>query len=482
MTDYGTKLTLKIDDIYLWEIEHLGKSFESEAKGVVNGLHGLKGAKKLVRRASLKNVVESGGKYNQLIGTHECVLADIVRKPEGKTYCRAYVRAGPTRELHFSPSSVNAAIVTCGGLCPGLNNVIREVTKALNDLYFIGGKVYGIRGGYSGFYNIAPIVLTDSIVENVHHSGGTFLGSSRGGFDMDKIMKFLEEYDIRQLYVIGGDGTHRGAYKIHEECLARKKNVAVAGIPKTIDNDIDYIDRSFGFASAVEAAQAAIRTAKIEASCNLPNGIGIVKLMGRSAGFIAVHSTLGSGDVDLCLVPELPTVLRGPDGCLPHIYNCVKEKGYAVIVVAEGAGEELMGKSAEIDKSGNRKLPKIGEFMKKEAMKYFEEKNEEATVKFIDPSYMIRSVPANASDSLYCMQLAQNAVHGAMSGKTGFSVGLCNNKMVYLPIPKLVATSPRSMNPNGRTWERVLAKTLQPNTVHLIESPIGGMSDPGCLR
>ncbi len=243
-------------------------------------------------------------------------------------------------------------------------------------------------------------------------------------------------------------------------------NVSVAGIPKTIDNDVDYIDRSFGFMSAVEAAQAAIRTAKVEATCNLPNGVGIVKLMGRSAGFIAVHATLGSGDVDLCLVPEVPTVLDGTIGCLPHIYQRVKKQGYAVIVVAEGAGEEILGTSAETDASGNKKLPAIGQFMKEQVEQYFQtQHNETATVKYIDPSYMVRSVPANAADSLYCMQLAQAAVHGSMAGYTGFSVGLVNNKMVFLPIPELVATSPRMMNPHGRTWERVLARTRQPNTV-----------------
>jgi 6-phosphofructokinase 1 len=280
------------------------------------------------------------------------------------------------------------------------------------------------------------------------------LGSSRGGFELEKILNFLRDKKISQLYVIGGDGTHRGAFAIHEGCMERGFNVAVAGIPKTIDNDVDYIDHSFGFSSAVEAAQVAIQAAKTEAVCNLPNGIGIVKLMGRSAGFIAAHATMASCDVDLC-----------EDGCLPHLKRRVQEQGYAVVVVAEGAGEEVLGVSAETDASGNKKLPAIGEFMKKSVEDYFKKHGETATVKYIDPSYTVRSVPANAADSLYCMQLAQNAVHGAMAGFTGFSIGLCNNRMVFLPIPELVATSPRCMNPRGRTWERVLSLTRQPNTV-----------------
>jgi 6-phosphofructokinase 1 len=199
--------------------------------------------------------------------------------------------------------------------------------------------------------------------------------------------------------------------------------------------------------------------------------------MGRSAGFIAAHATMSSSDVDLCLIPEVPIVLEGELGCLPHLFRRVKQQGYAVVVVAEGAGEDLLGKSTATDKSGNKILPKIGEFIKKAIVDHFHQHGEEATVKYLDPSYMIRSVPANAADSLYCMQLAQNAVHGAMAGLTGYSVGLVNNRMVWLPIPELVATSPRYMNPHGRTWERVLCLTRQPNTVPPLQSgediPIG---------
>jgi len=479
---------IKIDEVVLWDVEHLGAHFSSEmgTKGFINHMHGrdyiagpLPDNTHNTSTFSLRNITASvnenlplggdSGKthYNKLIGFHECILADLVRKPGFPTRSKAYVRAGPRRELHFNPQNVSAAIVTCGGLCPGLNNVIREITCSLHFMYGIKGKVWGIRGGFKGFHDPAyePVLLTPELVEDIHHQGGTVLRSSRGGFDLEKILAFIQNRGINQLYVIGGDGTHRGAFIIHEGCMEKGMNVAVAGIPKTIDNDIDCIDRSFGFASSVEAAQDAIICAKTEASCNLPNGIGIVKLMGRSAGFIAAHATLGSGDVDLCLVPEISTVLNGEIGCLPHLFKRVKEKGFAVVVVAEGAGEEILGASEEKDASGNKKLPAIGLFMKKATEEYFKKNGESATVKYIDPSYMIRSVPANASDSLYCMQLAQNAVHGAMAGFTGFSVGLCNNKMVLLPIPQLVRTSPRIMNNRGRTWERVLAQTRQPNTV-----------------
>lgn len=205
-----------------------------------------------------------------------------------------------------------------------------------------------------------PIELTVDSVKDIHHQGGSMLGSSRGGFDLEKMINFLILHNINQLYVIGGDGTHRGADALGKECLARGLNISVAGIPKTIDNDIDLLDRSFGFQTSVEAAQAAIMSAKCEARCNYPNGIGIVKLMGRSAGFIAVHAAIASGDIDLCLIPEIPIILRGEDGYLPFLMNRVKDQGHGVVVVAEGAGEELLGRSMIVDASGNKKLPPIG--------------------------------------------------------------------------------------------------------------------------
>jgi len=419
--------------------------------------------------------------YNKIIGKEDIIINDIVRKYTGHGATDAFVRAGPRSDLHFNPKEVRAAIVTCGGLCPGLNNVIRELVHALVHLYKVSeDNIFGIRGGFPGFHETPgydPIKLTLASVADIHHQGGTILASGRGGFDKDVIIKFLLKYGINQLYIIGGDGTHRGANALAEECIARKLNISVAGIPKTIDNDVDLIDRSFGFTTSVEAAQAAIMSAKIEARCNMPNGIGIVKLMGRSSGFIAVHATLASGDVDLCLVPEVSIVLDGPNGCLPFLMKRVEQNGHAVVVVAEGAGEDLLGQSVEKDAGGNRKLPPIGEFLKKEITDYFAQHQMDATVKYIDPSYMIRSGPANASDSLYCMLLAHNSVHGAMAGYTAFTTGLVNNRVVYIPIPRLVATSPRLMDPMGRTWERILAATLQPKHEPAFDSAVCTVND-----
>jgi 6-phosphofructokinase 1 len=395
--------------------------------------------------------------------SREVVLVDTVRSAGQKSVSRAFPLAAKSSKLHFDPRDVNAAIVTCGGLCPGLNNVIREITNTLHRQYRVH-QVWGIQGGWLGFYAFPPLLLTPETVHTCHHSGGSFLKTSRGGLDLDKTVAFLRKYQISHLYILGGDGTHRGAYKVHQKCRELNIDVAVVGIPKTIDNDIDYMDRSFGFYSAVEAAQASIRTALIEARCTVPNGIGVIKLMGREAGFLAAFAALGSGgDVDAVLIPEEPIVLEGPGGILPFLHRRVLEKQHAVVVVAEGAGQELLENVQEKEAgSGNKILPPIAEYVCDEIKAYFKGQGMDCRMKFVDPSYSVRSVPANAADALYCTQLGQAAVHGAMAGSTGFSVGMVNNRIVYIPIPLLVATSPRFLNPKGDIWERVLDMTGQP--------------------
>jgi len=287
------------------------------------------------------------------------------------------------------------------------------------------------------------------------------LGSSRGGFDCAQIMDALERKGVNQVYIIGGDGTHRGAIQLVEESVKRGLKMTIAAIPKTIDNDIGVIDWSFGFNSAVAQARKAIRSAVVEARC-APNGIGIVKLMGREAGHITAHATLASREVDLCLIPEVPFRLDGPNSVLTHIEEALQNQGYAVIVVAEGAGQDLLQGSGMTDESGNKVLPEIGMYLQKKISEYFKKKEITASIKYHDPSYMIRSVPANASDSVLCILLAQNAVHGAFAGYTGFTSAVVNNRTVLLPMSVVTSSSPAYLNPNGRTWERVCVLTHQP--------------------
>ena len=332
-------------------------------------------------------------------------------------------------------------------------------------------RVLGIRGGWWGFHkkeNLPPKELSVTSIDGVQHLGGTHLGSSRGGFDADKVLDFCIQWNVNLLFVIGGDGTHRGALAVAELARTKSMSISVAGIPKTIDNDIGLIDRSFGFETAVAEAKVAIKSAKIEASC-APNGIGIVKLMGRDSGYIAAHSTISShGDVDLLLIPELVLDINptSPTNVFDWLDKVLQSKGHAVIVLSEGAGADILlneQRTSQTTADGKQpKLPPIGEYMKRVIQQHFDSIEKEVTVKYIDPSYMIRSVPANAFDSMYALMLGQNAVHGAMAGYTSFSAGLINNRSVYIPITELLRVSPRGINPNGRTVDRIIAVTGQP--------------------
>ncbi|KAA8544979.1 hypothetical protein F0562_019804 [Nyssa sinensis] len=337
----------------------------------------------------------------------------------------SYPRAGPRKLIFFDPSHVHAAIVTCGGLCPGMNTVIRELVVGLWELYGVR-EIYGVKAGVpEGSIPGEPVHLNPKLVHNWHRMGGTVLETSRGGFDLDKIVNAIQDRGFNQVYIIGGDGAMRGAVKIFNEICHRKLNVAVAGIPKTVDNDIGIIDRSFGFQTAVEMAQQPINAAHVEAESAV-NGIGLVKLMGRSTGHIALHATLSSCEVDCCLIPENEFYLEGKGGLFEFLDARLKENGNAVLVVAEGAGQDMIPRTdaqkEERDESGNPVFLDVGGWLKSELKKWWarDHPDELFTVKYIDPTYMIRAVPANATDNSYCTLLAHSAIHGVMAGYTGF--------------------------------------------------------------
>lgn len=394
----------------------------------------------------------------------DVVAEDIVvrlNRPSGIHFRRA----GPREKVYFEPNEVRACIVTCGGLCPGLNTVIREIVCGLWHMYGVQ-EVLGIEGGYKGFYARNTISLTPKIVNDIHKRGGTILGTSRGGHVTSKIVDSIQDRGINQVYIIGGDGTQRGANVIHEEIRRRGLKVAVAGIPKTIDNDIAVIDRSFGFDSAVEEAQRAINAAHVEAE-SFENGVGLVKLMGRYSGYIAMYATLANRDVDCCLIPESPFSLEGEGGLYEFINKRIRENGHAVIVVAEGAGQELVADSMQSmdkhDASGNRLLLDVGLWLSQKLKGYFiTERKQVINLKYIDPTYMIRAIPSNASDNVYCYLLAQSAVHGAMAGYTGFTVGPVNGKHAYIPISRITETQNR-VKTSDRMWARLLSSTNQPS-------------------
>ncbi|KAK4412564.1 ATP-dependent 6-phosphofructokinase [Sesamum alatum] len=370
-------------------------------------------------------------------------------------------RAGPRQKVCFAPEEVHACIVTCGGLCPGLNTVIREIVHSLDYMYG-ATRVLGIDGGYRGFFAKNTIPLTPKAVDHIHKRGGTILGTSRGGHDTMKIVDSIQDRGINQVYIIGGDGTQKGAALIYEEIRRRGLKVVVAGIPKTIDNDIPVIDRSFGFDTAVEEAQRAINAAHVEAE-SAENGIGVVKLMGRYSGFIAMYATLASRDVDCCLIPESPFYLDGEGGLLEYIDKRLKENGHMVIVIAEGAGQELLTAKNEQDASGNKLLQDVGLWISQQIKEHFSKRTKSPiTLKYIDPTYMIRAIPSNAADNVYCTLLAQSAVHGAMAGYTGFTSGLVNGRQTYIPFNR-ITESQNKVVITDRMWARLLSSTNQPS-------------------
>ncbi|BAT74744.1 hypothetical protein VIGAN_01249100 [Vigna angularis var. angularis] len=366
-------------------------------------------------------------------------------------------RAGPREKIYYKPEEVKAAIVTCGGLCPGLNDVIRQIVITL-EIYGVK-NIVGIPFGYRGFSDkeLTEVPLSRKVVQNIHLSGGSLLGVSRGGPAVSDIVDSLEERGINVLFVLGGNGTHAGANAIHHECCKRRLKVSVIGVPKTIDNDILLMDKTFGFDTAVEEAQRAINSAYIEAH-SAYHGIGVVKLMGRSSGFIAMQASLSSGQVDICLIPEVPFNFHGPHGVLSHLKFLLETKGSAVVCVAEGAGQNLLQKTNATDASGNVVLGDIGVYIQQEIKKYFKEIGIHADVKYIDPTYMIRAIRANASDGILCTVLGQNAVHGAFAGYSGITVGVCNTHYAYFPIPEVIS-HPRLVDPNSRMWHRCLTST-----------------------
>jgi len=375
----------------------------------------------------------------------------------------SFEKAGPHKHLYFEASKTKVAIVTCGGLCPGLNNVIRSVVNELYYRYKVD-KVIGIQYGYEGFipkYKHPVIELTPQRVESIHLFGGTILGSSRGLQDTGEIVDALVSLDVNILFCIGGDGTLRGAHAIYEEIASRNLDIAVAGIPKTIDNDINLIDKSFGFETAFDIAHDIIRCAHNEA-IGAYNGISVLKLMGRDSGFIAAYAALSMQAANFVLVPEMKFDLHGPKGFLNALRKRLESRHHALIVVAEGAGQHFFdGDMFEKDASGNTKNKDIGLYLKEKIAEEFNAKNIPFSLKYIDPSYIIRSAPANASDSKFCSLLGQNAVHAAMAGKTDFVIGHWNNLYTLLPIPISVSQRKR-IDIEGELWWNVLETTGQP--------------------
>ena len=388
----------------------------------------------------------------------------IVRDPKSPASPELlFELAGPRTKLFFDPKRTRAGIVTCGGLCPGLNDVIRSLFLELYHAYGVK-EVLGFRGGYQGLEPVRgrePIVLTKEFVDNIHKEGGTVLGTSRGPVDISRAVDNLIRRRIDILFTIGGDGTQRGGNELFQEAKRRGHALAVVGIPKTVDNDVAFVTRTFGYLTAVQEASKVLDRAHTEAR-SVHNGIALVKLMGRHAGFIAAGATVASQDVNFTLVPEVPFKLEGKRGFLAALQERILKRAHAVVVVAEGAGQDLLETGpAERDASGNVKLKDIGLLLRERIEAHFKTEKIPAVMRYFDPSYLIRSSPANAEDSILCDLFARHAVHAAMAGKTGLVIGYLHDRFIHVPI-EMLASRKKSMDPGGFAWSAVLATTGQP--------------------
>ncbi len=372
-------------------------------------------------------------------------------------------KAGPRQRIFFDPSKVCAGIVTCGGLCPGLNDVIRSIVMTMWYQYGVK-RLFGIPYGYSGFlpeYGREPMVLTPDVVTEIHKDGGTLLGSSRGGARTSEIMDAIEQLNLNILFTIGGDGTQRGAQALYEEAKKRGRILSVIGIPKTIDNDLSFVQRSFGFETAVSEAVQAVNAAHTEAQSAV-NGVGLVKVMGRESGFIATHTALASSDVNIVLIPEVPFDIEGEHGVWAYLKQRIERRQHAVVLVAEGAGQRHLETSGNVDKSGNKVLADIGIFLKQRFSALAKRDGIELNIKYIDPSYIIRAAKANPNDSIYCSRLGAHAAHAAMSGRTGMLVSMVNERFVHIPIACSVG-SRNVVDPESALWRDVVVSTGQPH-------------------
>ena len=387
-------------------------------------------------------------------------LIEKARQVKGEV--PAFEAGGPRRKIFFDPSKLSCGIVTCGGLCPGLNDVIRTITLTLTWQYNVK-TIYGFRYGYAGLSSNAieePMLLTPETVEEIHTKGGSILASSRGPQEVDDMIDHLVKRDVGLLFVIGGDGTLRGAGMLAEGIRKRGLKISVIGVPKTIDNDIMGIEQSFGMNTAVEQARDAILGAHMEAK-GAPDGVGLVKLMGRDSGFIAAASTLANSDVNFCFIPEVPLVMDGENGFLKRLEQRLFAKHHAVIVVAEGVTlSDRPACECPRDASGNLIREDIGVLLRDKIVQHFKQIGKPVSMKYIDPSYIIRSCPADSQDSLLCLAYGQYAVHAGMAGKTNMVIGFWNQHFTHIPI-SLATLRRKTVDPAGYLWQTVLGTTGQ---------------------
>jgi 6-phosphofructokinase 1 len=395
----------------------------------------------------------------------------------------AFLAAGPRAELRHNPQKIRAAIVTTGGLAPGMHSVIHSIVKRHCEIYSIdktNGEIFGVYDSFKGLSNNLAdnlVALEPSVTEEWLDHGGSMLGMVRyygeGGPDRDgalasmvqKISANLQNNDIDILYIIGGDGSLKVA---HQLALANPTR-SIVGIPKTMDNDILWVERSFGFDTAVEQAADIVNTMHTEAMST--RRICLIELFGAESGFVAANATLASGHVDLVLIPEVFLSLKADEirsylqDAVDHIQETVQgapsHSPHAVIVVAEGVGTVLEEKQVSIDGTGATGEPFVNQLRRHLESRIRDAHGDMLSVFINQPRHHIRAVAANAHDRIFCERLGALSVDNALAGYTDFMVSEWLTEFVLVPL-SLMGDWKKGVDLRSMFWKQVISSTGQP--------------------
>lgn len=348
------------------------------------------------------------------------------------------------------------ALLSGGGDCPGLNAVIRTITKTAIEKF--GWEVIGYVFGYRGLYTNNYIDLTLDKVEDIYKEGGTILYSSNKDNLFDylvddgkggKVKKDVSDVGVENLkkdgvdclVVLGGDGTLTSARDFS------RKGVNVIGVPKTMDNDLSCTDVTYGFMSAMSVGTEFID--RLQTTAKSHHRVILCELMGRDAGWITLYAGL-AGNAAICLIPEIPFTLE-------NIVKCVKERDakglpYTVIAVSEGAkyadGTKVIGKIVE-DSPDPIRLGGIAKQLEGQLEKLIP--NHE--VRSVNPGHIIRGGDIGAYDRILSIRYGVAACELINEGKFGNVVTINGDQMGYTSLEEVIGAAKfgrqKHVDPNG---------------------------------
>lgn len=317
-------------------------------------------------------------------------------------------------------------VLTGGGDCPGLNAVLVGVVRKAISLKH---KIVGIRRGWAGMLEKDVMPLDRDAVSGILYRGGTILKTSRTNpcktiEDIRKVKKNYRELRLDGLICVGGDDTLGAAYKLLQEGLN------TIGVPKTIDNDLSGTDRTFGFDTAVNIATEAID--RLHTTAESHNRVLVVEIMGRQAGWIALHAGLAGG-ADVIMIPEVEMTMK-------EVCDIIKERhkrgrDFSIVAVAEGAtiGGKFVSKDVATDSFGHVRLGGLGKIVADEI-----ENRTGFETRTVVLGHLQRGGTPTAYDRFLGLWFGARAVELADQGQFGKMVSLRGTKFVAVDLKKAV--------------------------------------------